>query len=732
MTDNDRPPKRYSCFINDVDCPDCAAKIEARVKRIRGVKGAHLSAINSRLEVTFDEETAGPEEVKRVVRALGYGIESRARPEALSPRPKDPAFRSRWVLTCLSGLFVLSGIVIQSLWNIEPLSMSLYLAATLLVGLPIFRKGLLSLRNLSLDMNFLMTVAVFGAIAIGQWIEAASVAFLFSLANLLESFATGRARRAIESLMDLSPKTALVRRDGREVDVPVEEVGLEEHLLVKPGERIPLDGSIVSGSSSVDQSAITGESIPVEKGVTDIVFAGTINGRGFLEISVEKRYRDTTLSHILHMVEEAQIRKAPTHLAIDRFSRIYTPLVVAAAVCLAVVPILVIHLPFDVWFYRALVLLVIACPCAFVISTPVTIVSGLTSAARSGILIKGGRSLEEVGRLNTVAFDKTGTITYGRPEVSEIITFDNRMKGDMELLQLAADLEMRSEHPFSEAILRKASQEGIHAREPEEFISLPGRGVRIKRGGETFFAGNHRLFEEMGKCPENLHTDLLKIESSGKSTVFIGSELDLLGAITLEDRVRPGVEQALQQLRKSGVSNLVMLTGDNQDTAEVIARKVGIEDYRAEQLPQDKAETIGRLKMAFGHVAMVGDGVNDAPALATASVGIAMGAAGSDAAMETADISLMADDLSKLPVTIGLGRKALSIIHENVVFSILTKAVFLTLAPFGLVNLWMAVAADMGASLLVIFNGLRLLERSNRERPSLETGGGGGTLPFLA
>ena len=716
MTNRPEGTVRFSCAIKGLDCPDCASKIEKQVLRLRGIQKARVNIIDSRLEVLFDQAQSSPGDIEKAVRALGYGVEQPGGEKGRSQPPR-PANRLHWVLTSVAGLFILLGVVGKSLSYPESFSICAYLLAIVLAGPPTFKKGFLAIRHRNLDMNFLMSIAVIGAMAIGEWIEGASVILLFSLANLLESLTISKARKAIEAILDLSPEMATVRRDGGEAKVPVEEVKIDERVLIKPGERIPVDGRIASGASSVDQSPITGESTPVRKEEGSTVFAGTINGRGFLEVIVEKNAEDTTLARILHMVEEAQAQKAPAQHAVDRFSRIYTPLVVATAILIALVPPLAFRLPFDVWFYRALVLLVVACPCALVISTPVTIISGLASAARQGILIKGGIFLEQTAHLKAIAFDKTGTVTYGQPVVTGIHRY-NETSSDSQLLKLAAALEVHSEHPLAEAILKRAAHDGIAIEEPAEFLSLPGEGVKATLDGKAYYAGNHRLFEEMGLCSDHLHEDLLRLEGEGETVILIGSNRELLGAITLEDRVRPGIEDTLKALREAGIRHLVMLTGDNRETAEGIARRIGMDAFRAEQLPQDKVAAIQELKARYGTVAMVGDGINDAPALATAHVGIAMGVMGSDATIETADIALMSDDLASLPTAFRLSRKALRIIRENIAFSLVTKGIFLALAPLGFVTLWMAVVADMGASLLVIFNGLRLLSPEKRRERS--------------
>ncbi len=715
MTENGKGSKGYSCYIRDLDCPDCASKLEGKISGMTGVRQARISVVSKRLDVTFDDDAGRPEDIRKTLKSLGYDVDDKESiPEKAGSRAEHST-RTRWLLTALSGLSILAGITAKLLAISPAVPIVFFSLSIILSGPPTFMKGILAIRSRSLDMNFLMTVAVIGAVLIGEWIEGAAVVFLFSLANLLESFTISRARKAIESLMELTPRAAIVRREGVEVKVPVEEIRIGELVLVKPGERIPVDGSIMSGTSNVDQSPITGESMPVRKVSGSLVFAGTINGSGFLEITTDKKSEDTTLSRILHMVEEAQVQKAPTQRFIDRFSRIYTPMVVLAAVALACLPPLLLGLPFDVWFYRALVLLVIACPCALVISTPVTIISGLASAARQGILIKGGAFLEQTASLKAIAFDKTGTITFGRPEVTGIHRF-NQTLSERDLLQIAANLEAHSEHPLAEAILRKTVERGIVPEPSDEFISLPGEGVKIAQNGKVYYAGNHRLFEDLGICTVDRHVELQELEGRGETAIFIGTNEEILGAITLEDLVRPDIEETLEELREVGIRHFMLLTGDNRETARGIAERIGIGDFRAELLPQDKVDAIRELNREYDHVAMVGDGVNDAPALATASVGIAMGVAGSDVALETADIALMSDDLSNIPGVVALSKKALTVIRENVAFAILTKAVFLSLAPLGFVNLWMAVAADMGASLVVIFNGLRLLAHNGRPK----------------
>jgi len=623
------------------------------------------------------------------------------------------------VLTATAGALTLLGIFLAWLGVKEEISLAIYLLAILMGGTHVARKGLAAARHLSLDMNFLMTIAVVGAAFIGEWVEAAAVVFLFSLAQLLENYSLDRARRAIRSLMDLAPQKALVRRKGQEIEVDVASIQLGEQVIVRPGEKIPLDGVVRNGRSEVNQAPITGESMPVLKQPGDKVFAGSINQRGSLEIQVTHLSGDTTLDRIIHLVEEAQSQKAPSQSFVEKFARWYTPLVVLSAVLVAVIPVVVLGYSFDEWLYRALVLLVIACPCALVISTPVTIVAGLTRGANLGILIKGGVHLENSGKWQTIVFDKTGTLTKGQPEVIEIVPLENMSQE--EILGLAATVESRSEHHLARAIREKAEEWRLAGEEPTDFQSLTGRGAQARINGRLYFIGNHRLFEEKKLCTPELDKLMDKLESANYSLVIIGDETKALGVIIIADALRPEASRSLRELRALGVKKLMMLTGDNRKTAEVLARQLEMDDFAAELLPEDKIEAIRRLIAQGEKVAMVGDGVNDAPALAMATTGIAMGTAGTDAALETADIALMKDNLLGLPLVVQLGKKTLKIIKQNITLSLLIKFIFFALTIPGLATLWMAVFADMGASFIVIFNGLRLLRFKNKllDRASL-------------
>jgi len=594
-----------------------------------------------------------------------------------------------------------------------------YLLAVVFGAWFIFPKALFSLRRVRPDMNLLMVVAVAGAIGIGEYFEAATVAFLFAVALLLESWSVGRARRAIAALMDLSPPTARCMEEDSSIERPVAEVEVGTRILVKPGERIPLDGVVVKGSTSINQAPITGESMPVKKDLGDSVYAGSINESGAFEFKTSKPANDTTLARIIQMVEEAQSRRAPSEQWVETFARYYTPAMMALAFAIAMLPPLLFGQPFEPWFYKSLVLLVIACPCALVISTPVSIVAGLSAAAKAGILIKGGTFLEAPSRLRVIAMDKTGTLTKGEPEVRRIIPFNGH--DERELLERAAALEAHSEHPLARAILRRAAESGITPAPAEDFKALKGKGAEATIDGRRFWIGSHRLLhEKTGEAtttpqgsaapePEAIHIEALKLEQDGHSVVVVGNDAHVCGLIGIADALRPEAPAAIEALRESGIHKIVMLTGDNEGTARAIGKLAGVDDLRYELLPEDKVEAIRQLVEEFGAVAMVGDGVNDAPAMATSTLAVAMGAAGTDAALETADIALMSDDLSKLPWLIQHSRRTLGVIKQNIAFALGIKVVFIVLSLVGFASLWMAIAADMGASLLVIANGLRLL-----------------------
>ena len=560
------------------------------------------------------------------------------------------------------------------------------------------------------DMNLLMTIAVIGAVSIGEWFEAATVAFLFSVSLLLESWSVGRARKAIASLMELAPPTARIRNaEGSEEEVSPGQVGLGTTFIVRPGEKIPLDGRVKRGASDVNQAPITGESVPVTKSEGSEVFAGTINGDGVIEAECTRPASDSTLARIIRMVGEAQSRRSPSEKWVEKFARVYTPVVLALATSVLLVPTLLFGAEWSIWLYRSLVLLVIACPCALVISTPVSVVAGLAAAARNGVLIKGGVYIEAPASLAAIAMDKTGTLTEGKPKVIDLVPMNDH--DETELLQRVAALESHSNHPLARAIVAAAKEQPVNIPAVDEFEIIQGKGATGRINGKPYWLGSHRYLEERGQETPAVHDQLEKMQQAGRTVVVVGNDDHVCGFITLADTLRKSASKTLDEFRKVGIEHLVMLTGDNEGTAKSIAVECGIDEVHAELLPQDKVDMVELLVQKYGQVAMVGDGVNDAPALGRATLGIAMGAAGSDAAIETADIALMSDDLSKLPWLIRHSRRTLSIIYQNITFSLSIKAIFVVLTLAGHASLWAAIAADMGASLLVIANGLRLLHR---------------------
>ena len=688
--------------IDGMDCREEVAILERRLKHLPGLEDFVADLVGQRLRVRYDAAKLSTSAISEAIGQTGM----RAWLEHEHPVGHSAAATSRQVLVAISGASLAAGMLLQWLAAPAILPLAAFGTAVLTGGVYTARRAWAATRVMALDINVLMLVAVAGAIAIGEWSEAATVTFLFAFAQVLEARSMDRARHAIRALMELTPADALVRRGGAEVKVRVDDVKLGDLLLVRPGEKIPLDGVVVSGESPVNQAPITGESLPVEKSTGQEVFAGTINGYGALEISVTRLRRDTTLARIIALVEQAQSQRAPTQAFVERFARYYTPAVIVLAIGVAVVPPLVFGHPFQLWFYRALVLLVISCPCALVISTPISVVSAIAAAARKGVLIKGGAHLERTGSVRCVAFDKTGTLTTGTPSVVDVIPLNGA--GRSEILGIAAGLESRSEHPVGRAIFAEAHTMGIPIAVSSAFQALPGLGAEGIVGGEPALVGNHRLIEERGLCNPDIHARLEELAASRRTAVLVARSRQPLGIIALADGARPFGREAIDSLRRQGVERIVMLTGDNQATADALAAALGVDEWHAELMPADKVAAVQKLKRTYGTVAMVGDGVNDVPALAAADVGIAMGA-GTGAALETADIALMADDLLKISFAIRLGKATLRNIRANVALSLALKVVFLALAVVGAATLWMAVLADMGASLLVIANGLRLL-----------------------
>lgn len=622
--------------------------------------------------------------------------------------------RTRVALVATSGALVGLGLLFQYFVEIsEQILFVIFLIATLTGGTQIFPKALRSLKQKSLDMNVLMTLAAIGAFVIGEYSEGASVVFLFSLAEMLEAFSVARARKAISEVLSIVPQLANVAKSNGFTPTPVEQVAIDQVIIIRAGDRIPLDGVVTAGSSSVNQAPLTGESQPVEKNIGDPVFAGTINEVGHLSVRVTHVFNDTKISNVIKLVENAQSAKAPAQIFVDKFAKIYTPIVTLVALLVLIIPPLLFAQAWDVWVYRSLVFLVIACPCALVIATPVSVVSALTALAKSGVMVKGGVALEMLGKLRALAVDKTGTITEGTPKVvSEKLW---KMGSELEFLQTSISLEKPSSHPLAKAVVKYCEEKVVAENDAQDYITIAGKGVEGTVAGHRYFAGNHKFAHELGVCSSEVESHLQNLEANAQSVMIVGHKPhnncggEVIGIFGLADSPREGASRAIQDLHDVGIKEIVMLSGDNQRTASAIARIVGIDKAAGDLLPENKVEEIKRLTETHGYVGMVGDGINDAPALAQASIGIAMGGMGSDAAIETADIALMTDDLGQLAKAIRHGRKTLGIIRFNIIFALSLKAVFIVLGLFGLTNLWFAVAADMGASLLVIANSMRLL-----------------------
>ncbi|MEX2189828.1 MAG: heavy metal translocating P-type ATPase [Bacteroidota bacterium] len=695
--------KSTTFIVADLCCATEENTIRSKLSSLKGIDELRFNVVSKKLEVRHSCDT----------KEILAGLNSVGLPGTVASGNREPAtnktLRGLIASTIAAASSFVVGLLLSALDQPEIITISLFLVSILLSGWrPAFR-AFKSVRNLSLDMNFLMVIAVLGALTLGEYAEGAAVIVLFAVSLLLEALSTERSRRAIESLMDLSPSTALVKLEDREVLVPVEEVPVDAVIIIRPGERVPLDGLVLGGGSTIDQSAITGESLPVAKSPGDSVFAGSFNQRGALEIRVTKTSEDSTLTRIIRLVEEAQARKAPAQTFIERFARVYTPAVFVLALALAVIPPFFFGASFDDWFYRALVLLVIACPCALVISTPVSVINAITSAARNGVLIKGGRHLEQLADIRAIGFDKTGTVTTGTVVISDVICVDSL--SESEVVRIAAAIEAKSEHHLAQAFLRKAEMNGTDIRPTEvrNFQSLPGRGIQALVGGKQFTIGNHLLVEELGLCNPELERILGSLESEGKTAVVLLNDHGPIGVMGISDQVRIESREAVNQLRQLGIAHVALLTGDNRATAAQIGRTLGADEVHAELLPEQKLAVVHSLKQRYGRTAMVGDGVNDAPALAAADVGFAMGGIGSDTALETADVVLMSDNLLHLPATIRLGKRALAIIKQNIAIALATKALFLGLGVMGLTSLWLAILADDGATLVVVLNSLRLL-----------------------
>ncbi|WP_248910201.1 heavy metal translocating P-type ATPase [Halocatena marina] len=743
--------------VPEMDCPSCAGKIENALEQRTGITAYETQPTTGTVTVTYDTDQLPQTAVVEAITGAGYTVEGTRSTDPSSTiddtRPReDPraVWRSKRALKVYTGAtFLTLGIALEYLLpslNIvlaSGLGQSIDLAELFYIigiaagGEAILHNGYYSARNRSLDIDLLMSLGILGAVLAsllfgeGLYFEGGTLAVLFSVAQLMERYSMGRARRSLDELMELAPETATVRRDGDEQSLHVDAVQIDDVVIIRPGEKVPMDGEVLEGESAVNQAPITGESVPVDKREGDDVYAGTINKEGYLEVRVTSVAADNTIAQIIEMVEDAQREKTEHEQFVDRFADKYTPVIVSIAVALLFVQPLVLGATWRTGFVQGLTLLVLACPCAMVISTPVSVVSGITSAAKNGVLIKSGPDLEAMGDVDTVAIDKTGTLTKGELTVTDVVPLDGTTREDV--LRDARSLEARSEHPISTAIVEAAADEGIDERIVKQFESLTGKGVTGTIDGEQYYIGKPALFEDLGfdlthhhvatdggvavtvqSCEHGQYLDLMDetvsdLQGDGKTVVFVGTADRLVGVIAVADEVRPGARHAIEQLHAQGIERIVMLTGDNRRTAQAIAEQVGVDEYRAELLPEEKATVIEACIEQSEGVAMVGDGINDAPALATATVGIAMGAAGTDTALETADIALLSDDITKLPYLAALSQKATAVIEQNIWGSLGVKMLLAIGVPFQLVSVIVAVViGDMGMSIGVTANSMRL------------------------
>lgn len=704
--------------VEGFSCANCAGKFERNVKELPGVQGAKVNFGASKISVTGEttiaelEKAGAFENLKVSIDTPSYKSKAPTSNKSDEPVEKKVPFYKKHSTLLYATLFIVFGYLSQNVNGEENLITSLLFVASIVIGgFNLFKIGFKNLTRFDFDMKTLMTVAVIGAAVIGEWAEASIVVILFAISEALERYSMDKARQSIRSLMDIAPKEALIRRNGQEIIVNVDDIEIGDIMIVKPGQKIAMDGVVVSGLSAVNQAAITGESVPVSKTVNDEVFAGTLNEEGLLEVKITKYVEDTTISKIIHLVEEAQGERAPSQAFVDKFATYYTPIIMVIAGLVVIVPPLFFDGSWETWIYQGLSVLVVGCPCALVISTPISIVSAIGNAAKKGVLIKGGIYLEEMGSLKAIAFDKTGTLTKGVPVVTNFDVM-SKQKDSKEILAIITALEYRSQHPLASAIIKRAEEENVSFQDinVDAFSAITGKGIKGEVDGTLYYIGSPKLFQELNVViPESLGEKIIKLQNEGKTAMILGTEKEILAVIAVADEVRESSQEIIGKLHNMGVKKTIMLTGDNKGTANAIGRHVGVSEIQAELMPEDKLSYIKQLRKDYGKVAMVGDGVNDAPALAASTVGIAMGGAGTDTALETADVALMADDLRKLPFTIKLSRKSLNTIKANIIFAIAIKLIALLLVIPGWLTLWIAIMSDMGATLLVALNGLRLM-----------------------
>jgi len=711
---------RENYYIDGMDCAEEVGALEKELAKLKGIDSTAFDVLRSRMSVTYDETQTSDQAIRKAVAQAGLRADKWS-----SGHEEKQTDKGRVIAMAISGGLLFIAFVSQVIlygWN-HALGgesdsktswwiVAAYVISAIAGAWFVVPRALKSARAFRPDMNLLMTVAVIGALAIGEWFEGASVAFLFAASLALERWSVGRARRAVEALMTLTPAEARIRNaEGKEYFAPVGDVGIGATIIVLPGERFPLDGKVKSGSSWVDQSPVTGESVPVSREQGDEVFAGSINGDGALEVEIARAASEGLLAKVGRMVEEARLNKSGHEKWVEGFARVYTPIVLLLAAAFLIFPPLFLGHTWSASFYNALVMLVIACPCALVISTPVSVVAALASAASHGVLIKGGVHVESPAKLSTIALDKTGTITQGRLVVADVMPMSGH--NEHELVQIAAALEQRSTHPLALAILRYAAVQQVEAEPAVNLLNLPGKGAQGEVFGRMHWIGSHRFLEERGQETPDVHEQLVRVAANGSSVVIIGNDEHVCGFLSLSDQINPDARAVVAELHSLGITCVAMLTGDNRPTAEAIAREAGIDEIYPELLPEDKSKVIAELfRTSSGGVAMVGDGVNDAPAMASATVGIAMGGNGTDVAIETSDIVLMTDNLQRIPWVIRHARRTVAIIRQNIFLALASKGVFIALAAVGMATLWMAIVADMGVSLLAVFNALRLLKKT--------------------
>lgn len=693
--------------VEGLSCTNCAAKFEKNVKSIEGVTDAKVNFGAGKIKV---EGTSSIQEIKSAgaFENLIIQDEGNQEPEEVQ---KESFLKRNWTLVISVILIAIAFYFRATAGENDIITKSLFISAIVIGGFSLFTEGIKDLLKLNFSMEVLMTVAIIGASIIGEWAEGSIVVILFAVSEALERFSMDKARQSIRSLMDIAPKEALIRRGNKEKMINVSDIQIGDIMIIKPGQKIAMDGVVIKGHSAVNQAAITGESVPVEKQINDEIFAGTLNEEGILEVEVTKHVNDTTIAKIIHLVEEAQGERAPAQAFVDKFAKYYTPSIMAISALIIIIPPLLFGGDWNTWLYQGLSLLVVGCPCSLVISTPVSIVSAIGNSAKNGVLVKGGIYLEEIGGLKAIAFDKTGTLTKGTPSVTDFIVSD--IKQENQYLSIISALELLSQHPLASAIIKEADKKESNYQMIDilNFKSVTGKGIKGDYQGTTYFVGSPKLFDSELIKQASIMKNYEKLQEQGKTVMIFGTEQNILAIIAVADELRESSSEVIAKLHQLGIEHTIMLTGDNIRTAKSIGEQVGVTDIKGDLMPQDKLDYIKELKEKYGKVAMVGDGVNDAPALASATVGIAMGGAGTDTALETADVALMGDDLQKLPFIVNLSRKTLKIIKQNITFSLSIKFLALLLIIPGWLSLWIAIVADMGATLLVTLNGLRLMKQ---------------------